>query len=288
MVGGGVEDEVAVGAQVVAHVGDGHAEARGANHLEVVGRVAEAHGLVDAHAGNPCKVAKAGALVDALGDDLQVAAGRVRDVGLVAQHGLHDVAPEVVQPREVLAHEDELGQHRHAREVLVLEGHDVLQAREVDLLDLGGVPHEDVAVGVVGVHGQAAAHAELPEALGEVVVEVVLGERLGVAVAVDEGAVVRDDVAALEQRRVHALEVVEDGAIAAARAGDEEHAQLAQAPKCPDVGGGDVVLPVEERLVHVACDQLVHASLLGAFRSLRYPQYVESITPRTRKGAVRA
>ena len=83
-------------------------------------------------------------------------------------------------------------------------------------------------------------------------------QRLGIAVAVDEAAVVRDDVGPFHERLIDIGEVVHDRLIWSAGAGHEEHAELAKAAERIHVCRGDAVCAVEKGLVHIACDQLVH------------------------------
>ena len=134
-----------------------------------------------------------------------------------------------------------------------------------DLLKIGAlrlrrVAHKNMPVCYVDVHALTQLAAKGVELLGARAADAAAGKGLRVAHAVDEAAVVRDNVAAFEQCWVKVGEVIHDGGVPPAAGWDKEHAQLFHALHRADVRLGNLVAVVQEGLVHISCYQLVHAS----------------------------
>ena len=82
-------------------------------------------------------------------------------------------------------------------------------------------------------------------------------QRLRVAVAIDKTAVVGNDIGFAQKLGVERVEVRCNRVVRAPRAGDEKHAQFAHAREGGLVALGDNAAVVQERFVHMACDEFV-------------------------------
>ena len=232
---------------------------------EVVGGVAHAHGVGHVDAEQPRQMGEAGPLVHPVGHELRIAPGRVRDVGGRGVELRAQGLPQALHGREVGVHEDDLA------ELLVPgcgEGAgvvgellDALEPGDVGALGVVQELREDAPARRVQVQADAVPHGVPVEPGHRLAVHRRAQQRLGVAVAVDEPAVVRDHVAAAQQRGVDARQAPHDGGVRPAGAGDEQDAERAHALEGGDVGRGHGVAGAQERLVHVACDEPVHRPL---------------------------
>ena len=180
------------------------------------------------------------------------------------RHGFK-LASKLLQALKVRIHKDELDYVAAVEEGEV----GVLGAAKVrdagDLLKIGAlrlrrVAHENMPVCHVDVHALTQLASKGVELLGARAADAAAGKGIGVAHAVDEAAVVRDNVAAFEQRWVKVGEVIHDGGVPPAAGRNKEHAQLFHALHRADVCLGNLVVVVQEGLVHISCYQLVHAS----------------------------
>ena len=145
-------------------------------------------------------------------------------------------------------------------ERLLVGLHDVHAALDVGALGRPVVVEVDV-LERVDVDAQAAPDARLVERLGHVRRERAGGEGMGgVGVVRDDAAVEGDDVLARLVDQPEVGEGVVDGLEGAPRRGDKADAALARRGDRPADALGDAMVVVEQGLVEVAGDELVHGT----------------------------
>lgn len=92
------------------------------------------------------------------------------------------------------------------------------------MLAVGGIAGVDVAALGIDVNAEAALEPQAVERLGRQGRDAASRERFGIAVAVDEASVVRNDIEVIEQMGRQGRQVVCDGGVGAARGRSEANA----------------------------------------------------------------
>ena len=169
-----------------------------------------------------------------------------------------------MEESEVVPRKEDLCQGYVAQEVdgdaiELLVGH---VSVKVALVILGQIGRPYSAVALIDVNAHAKGLAPPKEVTNRFKRKRVALQGARVIHAVDGSAVVRDHVGAVEKVCRNGREALDHRRVRPPRRRHKEHAQLAHAPNGFDVCLGDAVVVREKGLVHIACNQPVHARLL--------------------------